>query len=105
MLEQALHDLEHVFQGLVRLALSALHVDVEEGDGPGEIGGDAIVQLARDAGPFPRHGILDRLVSEAVSGRFELFSRFGHRAPARRLASDSSNAIASGWRTHRKMRS
>src|ERR1700686_3814363 len=105
MLEQPLHDLEHIFQGLVRLPLSALHVHLEEGDGPREIGCDAVVQLARDAGPFPRHGIFDRLVSKAVSGRLDLLSRVGHRALARRLASDSSRAIASGWRTHRKMRS
>src|SRR5258708_5936997 len=69
------------------------------------MGGDPVVQLARDAGRLPGHGVFDRLVGESVSRGPGLLSSLGHQALARRLASDSSNAITSGWRSHRRTRS
>src|SRR5487761_827836 len=95
VLEQALHDLEHVFQRLVGLALTPFHVDLEKRDGPREVGRDSVVQVARDARSLARHRVLDRLVGEPL---------IGHRAAILRLANDSSSAITSGWRSQRKIR-
>src|SRR5260370_5299866 len=58
-----------------------------------------------DGGPVPGDRVLDRLVGESVSRGPGLLSSLGHQALARRLASDSSNAITSGWRSHRRTRS
>src|SRR5258708_21790812 len=69
------------------------------------MGGEPVVRVGRDGGPLPGHRVFDRLVGESVSRGPGLLSSLGHQALARRLASDSSNAITSGWRSHRRTRS
>ena len=55
MFEQPLHDVEDVFQSLVRLAFPALHVHLEERDGAREVGRDTVVQIARDTSALARN--------------------------------------------------
>src|SRR5258708_14231556 len=68
------------------------------------MGGGPVAQLVRDAGPLGGDRVFDRLVGESVSRGPGLLSSLGHQALARRLASDPSNAITSGWRSHRRRR-
>src|SRR5258708_8793968 len=69
------------------------------------MGGGLGGRAGRDGGRLRGRRVFDGRVGESVSGGPGLLSSLGHQALARRLASDSSNAITSGWRSHRRTRS
>ena len=84
--ERFLQDLEDVGQSLVGPTFALLEVDLEQGDRAGQLGRDAVMQLARDPRPLSSYSVLDRLVRKAIF----------HRAATRRRAKDWSSAIAIG---------
>src|SRR6266850_909190 len=86
VLEQPLHDLEDVLEGLVGLASATFQVDLEKRDCTGQVGRDPVVKLSRYARSLTRHGILYRLVGETIVGWPDFGPGFGHRITARRLA-------------------
>ncbi|SRR6266446_4704175 len=88
MLERTLEDLQDVFQRLVGLALATFEMDLEQRDRSGELGGDAIVQLARDTRTLARHSVFDGLLRKRIVPALRPRPFRTQRAAAPRLMKD-----------------
>src|SRR6202030_1790680 len=96
LLQHPLEDLEHVPKHLVLLAAVVLQVHLEQRDCAGELGREAVMQLARDPGPLARDRVLGGLLGRGRGG-------LGHLAAHRRRY-DPISATTSGWRSQRSTR-